>query len=233
MNGGQLQFADFSNAQLQGASFEHAHLQGAILRNADLSSANLGRARLHGADMTGTILSGADLRRSGVWMTLPPEIDNVKLADMSNIQIKPLSDIDRETLEGTLKSMSNDKLRSQVADSVKGVLSEGMSEAWADSDEIMRWRGLVTIARPDNTLDYQADLTTFLETLACQSRWMRGSVAEGIVRRASQRQFLGDQPALYLRLTTDEECRPAKHVSASVMQSLASIVSTSTSQISQ
>jgi len=233
LNGGQLQFADFSNAQLQGASFEHAHLQGAILRNADLSSANLGRARLHGADMTGAILSGADLRRSGVWMTLPPAIDNVKLADMSNIQIKPLSDIDRETLEGTLKSMSNDKLRDQVADSVKGILSVRASEAWKDSDEIAQWRGLVTVASPNNAVDYRADLTTFLETLACQSRWGRGSVAEGIVRRASQRQFLGDQPALYLRLTTDEECLPAKHVSAPVMQSLASIVGMRSSQLPQ
>jgi len=231
LNGAQLQFADFTNAQLQGASLTHAHLQGAVFRNADMSAISLKRARLHGADMTGAILQGADLRWAGIWMTLPPAAESMKLADMSKAQIQPLSDIDREMLEEMLKTISNNKLRVQVADSIKNILSPTASTAWQNSDQRMRWQALSTIATPENTIDYRSELTNYLETLACQARWVHGSVAEGVIRRASERQFLGDLPGLYLRFTTDEECRPASAVSSELIQMLASAVNTRSDQL--
>ncbi len=224
LNGAQLQFADFSNAQLQGASFAHAHLQGAVLRDADLSAASMVRARLHGADMTGAVLTGADMRWAAIWMTLPSVAGNLKLADMSSAQIKPLTKVDRETLESTLKGISNNKLRILVADSLKGILSTKKSAAWAASDDIARWQALATIAAPANSGDYRGELTNYLETLACKARWSNGSVAQGVARRANGPQFLGDLGAIYLRFSSVEECKPAEGISKRLMQGLASAV---------
>ncbi len=224
LNGAQLQFADFSNAQLQGASFAHAHLQGAAFRDADLSAANMVRVRLHGADMTGAKLTGTDMRWASIWMTLPPVAGNLKLADMTSVQIKPLSKIDRETLETTLKSIKDNKLRILVADSLQGILSNKKSAEWATSDDVGRWQALATVASPVNTIDYRSELTSYLETLACKARWSRGSVAEGIARRANGVQFLGDLPSLYLRFSAAGDCKPASEISRRLMQDLASAV---------
>ncbi len=223
-NGAQLQFADFSNAQLQGASLSHAHLQGAVLRDADLSAATMVRTRLHAADMTGTNLTGADMRWAAVWMTPPTVAGRLTLADMSKVSIKPLSKLERETLEATLKSIVSDQLRGQVADSLKGILSSRASAAWATSDDAARWQSLAIAALPANTPDYRSELTTYLETLACKARWSKGSVAQGVARRANGAQFAGNLSSLYLRLSSIEDCRPAEFIAPHLMQSMAAAV---------
>ena len=224
LNGAQLQFADFSNAQLQAASFMHAHLQGAVLRDADLSASTLVRARLHGADMTGADLTGADMRLASVWMTLPPGRENLRLADFTRLQIKPLSKVDRESLDATLKDIEDNKLRVLVADGLKPIMSKTKSAAWATSDEAGRWQALATVADPANTPEFRTELTTYLERLSCKASWSQGSVAEGIARRARARDFRGDLPAIYLRLTAIDDCKPGKQVAKPLIQELAATV---------
>lgn len=224
LNGAQLQFADFSNAQLQGASLAHAHLQGAVLRDADLSTASLVRARLQGADMTGVDLSGADMRRASVWMTMPPGADKLRLADFTNLQIKPLEKVDRELLETTLKGIRANKLRISVAEALKPIMSQAKSGEWVVSDAAARWQALVTVADPANTTDYSSELTSYLENMACKTRWSGGSVAQGVARRANGQQFLGDLPSIYLRLSSKADCEPGQHVDPALMRELASTV---------
>ncbi|MEO1609932.1 MAG: pentapeptide repeat-containing protein [Pseudomonadota bacterium] len=232
--GAQLQFADFSNAHLQGVLLTHAHLQGAVLRNADLSAASLRQARLDGADMTGAILLGVDMRSSSIWMTLPPQIDALQLADMSEVKIAPMDETERNTLEQTLRSINDDDLRIQVADSINDILFATPNAAdWKNSDQMTRWQSLAASAVPQNNPDYRSDLTYFLERLACQPRWSDGAVAEGVIRRATERQFLGDLPTLYLRFTTDDECTPARAISSSLIQSLATTVNQRADVIAQ
>ena len=224
LNGAQLQFADFSNAQLQGASLAHAHLQGAVLRDADLTAALMTRARLHGADMTGTNLTGADMRAASVWMTLPPTAAQLKLADFTGLQIRPLSKIDRESLESMLKGIRKNALRVMVADALKPTMSRTRSGAWATTSQAGRWQSMVTLADPSTNIDYRSELTSYLENLSCKARWSRGSVAEGVARRSVGQQFLGDLPSIYLRLTSVDDCKPGKAVSPALIQDMASQV---------
>ncbi|MEN2494487.1 MAG: hypothetical protein TECD_00387 [Hyphomicrobiaceae bacterium hypho_1] len=226
LDSGQLQFADFTNAQLQGSTLKHARLQGAVFQNANLSAANFRRAGLQAADMTGSILNGADMRLAGIWMTLPPSLDKIKLSNMSNLQIQPLNDIDQSKLKKVLELINRKKLQHQILDRVQEILSKKASATWNSSDDITNWKSLITYARPENTMNYRKSLTSFLETLACQEKWKNGSVTEGIVRRAIQKQFLGDKLAIYSRLTADKKCEPATKVSSSLIQTLSSIINT-------
>ncbi len=224
LNGGQLQFADFSNAHLQASSLSHAHLQGAVLRDADLSAATLEQTRLQSADMTGANLNGVDMRRAWVWMTLPPDPGKLRFADFNDLNIKPLKKQDRDSLDYVLQNIGNNKLRVDVEESLKNLMSPATSGKWAVSDGAGQWQALATVADPANSPDYRTELTTFLERLACKARWSRGSVAEGVARRAGSQKFRGDMPSIYLRLTSKEDCKPGQFVSENLMQDLASNV---------
>ncbi|HFB2047676.1 MAG: pentapeptide repeat-containing protein [Hyphomicrobiaceae bacterium] len=226
-HGAQLQFADFTSAQLQGTSFEHAHLEGAVFLNANLSAANLSYSKLYAANLTNAILTGVDMRFASIWMTLPPSTRRIKLIDMSDIQIQPLNNIDRETLRKTLRVVSSRELRSRINHSIKDIISNSASVTWRNSDEFTKWERLISNTRSKNNIDYRANLTSFLGNLACKSQWNDGSIAKGIVLRAMQHRFLGNQSELYLRLTTANKCKPATNVSAPLLQTLFSAITES------
>jgi len=124
----------------------------------------------------------------------------------------------------TLKTISDNKLRIAVAESLKGLMSRKTSAEWGLTDAAGRWQALATVADPANSPDYRTELTSFLETLSCKARWAAGSVAEGVARRATGRQFRGDLPAIYLRLNSQEDCKPGQSVDKVLMQELASSV---------
>jgi uncharacterized protein YjbI with pentapeptide repeats len=223
LNGAQLQYADFSSAQLQAVSLAHAQLQGAILRDALLAGANLYKARLHGADLTGADLVGADLREAGVWLTVPPSVDKIRLADLRGLVLQPMSKIARQSLLRTVQGIGNEDVRRQVEESLKPLLSE-TADDWTTSQDYAAWQSLMAGAQGDST-DFRSSLTVFLEGLICKARWADGSVAHGVARRAKSNRFEGDMPAILLRLQSkDAQCRGASQVEASILLELAASV---------
>jgi uncharacterized protein YjbI with pentapeptide repeats len=224
LTGAQLQYADFTSALMQGITLEHAHLEGANVRDADLDSAYMRRVRLEGADMTGANLTGADLRQSSIWMTLPPKSDQLRLADLQSIQIKPLGERERATLLRTVAAISDERLRRNVRESLDKILNPAHSQSWQDSNNAQIWRSLQSIERPGIVTSFQPELTRHLASAACRSRWSNGAVAEGIVRRVLNSQFAGDMASLLRRLTTKETCASGDNISDRMKSSLSAAI---------
>lgn len=208
LTGAQLQYADFSSSFMQGITLEHAHMQGANLRDADLDSAYMRRARLQAADMTGAQLTGADLRQSTVWMTLPPQSAQLRLADLKDMGVTPLTKDERNRLRRTIEAIVTLRLRRNVRDSLTKILDPKQSQTWENSRNASIWQTLRTIERPGEALDYGEALTAHLAELACRSRWSNGAVAEGVARRMLSGRFQGDSRIIYKQLSSPGETCP-------------------------
>ena len=224
LTGAQLQYADFSSSFMQGITLEHAHLEGANLRDADLDSAYMRRVRLQAADLTGANLAGADMRQAAVWLTLPPQADQLKLADLGDISIRELDERDQATLLASLRSISDVRLRRNVRDSLSRLLDVKQSVAWTDTGNAQTWRALQTIVRPGVVGDYSAELTQHLVAMACRTRWSNGAVAEGVARRALNGPFQGDLTALVANLAKRDECVGGGNMSKSMQTQLVNAV---------
>ncbi|MCB1509408.1 MAG: pentapeptide repeat-containing protein [Hyphomicrobiaceae bacterium] len=226
LNGAQLQFADFSNAQLQAASLAHAQMQGAILRDADLTGAVLFKTGLQAADLTGATLKAADLREATVWLTVPPSLDKTGLADMRDIIVSAMPTQDVATLRATLRGIEDPRVRAAVVESLKVLLSSKGAD-WTTSQDYARWQGLIDAATraAASQDDFRHGLTVFLEDQICKARWVDGSVAQGIARRAKSDRFAGDMPAIYLRLKTGgPSCVGAAAVDPDLLRELGTAV---------
>ena len=164
LTGAQLQYADFSNAAMRGITLEHAQLQGATLRDADLDGAYLRRIRLQGADLSGSNLRGADLRQSQVWMTLPPETDRLRLADLRTVAVAPSTRKNTNQLMSSVYAIEDPRLRFNVRESLTGLIDVAKSSAWQGSDDARFWSSLETIGLPGMAIDYNRELTAYLET---------------------------------------------------------------------
>ena len=224
LTGAQLQYADFSNAAMRGITLEHAQLQGATLRDADLDGAYLRRIRLQGADLSGANMRGADLRQSQVWMTLPPETDRLRLADLRTVVVAPLTKDERNQLMSSVYAIQDPRLRLNVRESLTGLIDVAKSSAWQGSDDARFWASLETIGLPGMAIDYDRELTAYLETLACQSKWSNGAVAEGIARRAINGRFAGDVIALSERFLDGGSCAGGAGLSRTMKASLQAAV---------
>lgn len=224
LTGAQLQYADFSSSFMQGVTLEHAHLEGANLRDANLDSAYLRRARLQGADMTGANLVGADMRQVSVWMTLPPHSDQLKLADLGDIVIRPIDERERSTLLTTVQGITDEQLQRNVRGSLANLLDAKQNVAWMDTSNAQVWRALQTIVRPGVVSSYSAELTSHLVSMACRTRWSNGAVAEGITRRALSSPFQGDLAALFDHLTKPAACAGGNKMSDTMKLQLATAV---------
>ena len=220
LTGAQLQYADFSNALMQGVTLEHAQLQGATLRDADLDGAYMRRIRLQAADLSGANLRGADLRQSQVWLTLPPQVDQLRLADLRTMEVRPLAKDERNQLMTSVYAIDEPRLRQNVRDSLTSLIDTGKSAEWQGTDDARFWASLARIGWPGVQNDYGSELTSYLETLACQSQWSNGAVAEGIARRATNGRFPGNVVQLSERFLDGRTCSSAANLSRSTKASL-------------
>lgn len=223
LRGAQLQFADLSSASMQGVMLNFAQLQGAVLRDADLEAASLQRAKLHGADMTGMKMPGADLRGATVWMTLPPEWDTSGMTDLSSFEIKPPSETEQTMLKSALMRIGDEDARARAAEKV-GELTKGNAD-WNGSSDHLRWRSWMGASPPPPADTYKFELTHYLTKLMCSARWDDGSVATGVARRATAREFRGDVIAVYDGLKA-KSCTVATKAPPKVMQDLSSAAET-------
>ncbi|MFY0615504.1 MAG: pentapeptide repeat-containing protein [Hyphomicrobiaceae bacterium] len=231
LTGAQLQYADFSSSFMQGITLEHAQLQGANLRDADIDSAYMRRVHLQGADMTGANLKGADLREATVWMTLPPKSDQLKLADLSALRVRPPTASTREEMMDMVQSIADPQLRRNVRDSLAKLLTLKQSAAWQTSNNAQIWQSLKTIERPGIVVDYSPELTAHLVKLACRSRWANGAVADGIARRALSSRFQGNMSVLYANLAKNTGCTGGQALDDKMKLSLQNAVETQTEAV--
>lgn len=218
LTGSQLQFADFSSANMQGAVLAHAHLQSAVLRDANLEGADLQRTKLHGADLTSAAVSAADIRWAQVWMTSPPADTAVQDADLSETVAQPLDQGAITTLRATLRAIEDDRLRELVRESLSPLLDQIQSDKWRGSEAQRAWVRLVgqqTYSVGDTL--YRETLTRRLSEIACRPRWVDGSVATGILRRAKTPNFRGDLQSIIAAIQS-ESCTPRSGVAPSIIK---------------
>jgi uncharacterized protein YjbI with pentapeptide repeats len=223
LSGAKLQFADFSSASLQGAFLQHASLEGAVLRDADLEGADLQMARLQGADLSGAKLRAADLRGASIWMTEPPAPQDVMLADMRGLVIKPIDAEDVKALEAAIGQVGSPRTRARLKAQAKPMVDVAASQTWAATPALQSWQSLVATTNGVPREAYGGQLTEHLAGLMCKPRWSSGAVATGVVKRAQGQQFQGNMVAIYDRLR-GKDCPASSGVPGGLMQALASAV---------
>jgi len=220
LTGAQLQAADLSSANLQGASLSYAHLEAAILRDADLSAASLNRAHLEGADLTNAKVTGADFRGAIVWMTRPPEVDALGIADFSELALNPISETDVAAMKNAIDRIRSRRLKTTIAEKLAPLMNIPEAAKWVSDPEIAQWQSFAAASAALQPEPFKFQLTEFLTKLQCKARWGNGSVATGIARRAQAQQFRGDVVAVYDRLNA-EDCPSSKLVPAKILRDLA------------
>ncbi len=228
LTGAQAQRADFSSAGLQGAILSYAGLQGAILKDADLEGADLNRARLQGADLSGAKLRAADMRGAGIWQTVAPALDNLTLADLSELALSPSDDREVADLKTMIDKITGPRLRGRLTDALAPVLNTAEARKWSASSQYQFWQsqsaaGQSTFAQPVGLEVYKSQLTDHLARLMCRARWSGGSVATGIAKRAQAQYFRGDMGAINDRLRA-KDCPASDTVTKKVARDLASAV---------
>lgn len=220
LTGAELQFADFSSATMPAVALGHAKMEGAVLRDADMSGAALHHSKLQGATLSGANLEGADLRWARVWMTEPPSEDKLKHADLSELGVGPLTDIEAKALRSSVRQIGRTATRNLVMTQLRSLWDPKQSTSWAQKDERAKWRDLVadrTVPLDDTA--YAVSLAAYLGGLACKTRWPDGSVATGIIRRATGQLFRGSRDLIRSTLS-DRSCAPAKAVEKPIMKAM-------------
>lgn len=219
LNGAQLQFADFSSATMQAAILQHAHLEGADLNLADLEASTLSQAVLHGADLTGANLAGADLRGASVWMTSPPATAAPTLADFGGLRIEPLNEEQTADLNRVIGRIEDNDLRQAAANTAARFLDGESSQSWGGSQDHQTWQTLAASPQPVNPESYKSEITDYLASLMCKTRWRDGAVATGVARRALMDYFRGDPVAIHDRLK-EASCPSSTTVLPQIMRAL-------------
>ncbi|MGH1417367.1 MAG: pentapeptide repeat-containing protein [Hyphomicrobiaceae bacterium] len=217
--GAQLQYADFSSASMQAAMFNYTHLQGGILRGANLDAASFLRSKLQGADLSDATIIGTDLRWASVWESKAPNGDPKGLADLSSLNFEPIADGDRETLQKSVDGIKAVRLRRQVGDAIKPLMSPNADAGgWADSQGGLKWRDVAEDAFNGRnvTPQYRNQLTNYLSDIMCRVSARDGAVATGIVRRAKSPLFRGNVRQVYTALSS-QNCAALKAMPESLM----------------
>ena len=228
LTGARLQGADLSGAGLQGAMLAYANLQGANLLGAELQGANLSSAILYGTDMSEVMLTGADLTKARIWMTVPPSPEAFQLADLTGIQIAPPRGSEIDELLVLTSSEMDQSLKEQIAAGLGRLLKQTERNRWNNSDEKARWQQIASTGLTSDQLGtpgipYGDRLTEYLAGLMCLSKWNDGSVAMGIVTRASSTSFKGNAASILAALK-DPGCFAAKHLDKETLQGLSNRV---------
>ena len=218
LTGAELAFADFSTAGMQGAVLAHAQLAGAVLRDAELEGADLRSARLHGADLTGARLKSVDLREAGLWMTDPPPESAVALADLTDARLKPLDAAETATLTALINDIGDPALATRIKERLADVMGTG-AKSWETNPAFGLWKRLVSSNTQADAVAYGQTLTDQLAQLMCRTRWARGTVANGVAKRAMSPVFRGSLPAIAERAKT-ESCPGGRNLSPRIQQML-------------
>ena len=200
LTGAQMQFADLSSAQMQGATLNYAHLQGGVLRGTNLNGAALIRAKLQGADLRGAAFKAADLRGISIWLTAPPSIRDLAVADASVLNIEVLKPATAKALRKRLSSIATPSVRIRVRDRLAPILNINRSRSWRSKPDHQRWQNILAVSRAEVGPSYPNKLTEYLANLMCKARWRRGAVATGILRRAQASSFKGRLGPIHDRL---------------------------------
>jgi hypothetical protein len=177
-------------------------------------------SQLQGVDFSGANITAADLRGAAVWRTVPPTGDKLRLADTSNISVRPLDTIETRALADEIAKIDSHTLRARLAEGLAAILEGANSQKWAGSPNEKRWQELAG-ASQSATDGFNELITEYLSKLMCRLRWSNGSVATGIAKRAQAEAFKGDLLAIYDRLKT-VECPASKTIARRVLEDLAS-----------
>ncbi len=223
LSGALLLLADFSSAQMQGAVLSHSEMQGALLRDTDLEGADLGRAKLQGADLTRAKLRGADLRGAAIWKTLLPAADTLQLADLSEIDIRPLDAPEAARLTALIDKIDVVDLKARAREGLAPIMNLGDSQKWATTIDAQKWQTMVKSSSVVTDEVYKGQITEFLARTMCKARWSSGAVATGIAKRALGQAFRGDIAAIYDRLKS-KDCPASETIALKPMRDLASQV---------
>lgn len=225
LQGAKLLAADLSSAMLQGATLSHAQLDGAKLLDADLEGADLQYASLIGTDLTGAKLRASDVRGARLWLALPPNSENLALADLSGIAMEALKADEATALGVEIDRIGLPRLRTRIRDHMGAALRPEDSRKWQASRESAAWQGFMSASRQGIDDAYQGKITEFLNGLACRSRYANGAIAQGIARRATAEQFKGNAQAIYDRLRS-RDCAASENISRRSLQQLSATIET-------
>jgi uncharacterized protein YjbI with pentapeptide repeats len=224
LDGAKLHGANLNNAKLQSALLPNASLHGADLTYADLTGADLARARLLGADLGNAQLRAADLREAYLWLTKPPALEAIDIADLTGLKWR---DMPVDVLDALKKDFQTTKvgLKEKVeANAALARLIGGDRLAnWAGGEEQKSWGQLASRAERKDGDPYCTDLTRLLLSEMCKDRFRNAEVATGVAKRAKSTSFRGNAEAIYGRMSA-AECVSAKLVRPSILRDLASAI---------
>ena len=224
LGGAKLYGANLSNAKLQSALLSNAFLHGADLTYADMTGANLAGARLLGADLGNAQLRASDLREAYLWLTKPPSVEAIDIADLTGLKWR---DMPVDVLDALKKDFQSTKpgLKEKVeanAALVRLIAGDKLAN-WAGGEEQKTWGQLASRAERKDGDPYCTDLTRLLLTEMCKDRFRNAEVATGVAKRAKSTSFRGNAEAIYSRISSTE-CAAAKLVRGSILRDLASAI---------
>ena len=120
--------------------------------------------------------------------------------------------------------------KDQVLGAIGGLLKTSERSGWRNSDDITAWRTLAA-SPSQGSIDIEGlqgssnndRLTHYLSRLMCSSRWNDGSLATGIVVRATNQGFNGDAAGI-LNSLKSPDCQASKGLDKDLLQRLSNKV---------
>jgi uncharacterized protein YjbI with pentapeptide repeats len=214
----KLAFADLTGAALQGAVLTHAGLEGARLRDARLEGAVARSARLFGADLGGAKLQGGDFAGALLWRTAPPGVEDVALADLTQVLVRAPTEEEIGALT-QLQALTDNAVLKRRLSSGLAALGNGENAAAGSAPDSQSWQSLIA-ANEAAGEGYKGRLTELLSRLACRTPAAGGALATAIAHRALEPGFKGDPAALYDKLK-GAECPAGQEISPRLLRALA------------
>jgi uncharacterized protein YjbI with pentapeptide repeats len=217
LSGAKLAFADLTGAALQGTVLAKAGFEGARLRDAHLEGVSARFARLFGADLGGAKLQGGDFAGSLVWRAVPPGVEDIALADLTQVVLRPPTEEEIAALAKAPAFTDNAVLKQRLSGIV--AVSGGEGSATAGTPDTQSWQSLIVASETAGEA-YKGRLTELLWRLACRAPAASAALATAIARRALEPGFRGDPAALYEKLKGGE-CLAAQGINPRVLRALA------------
>ncbi|MEZ5815677.1 MAG: pentapeptide repeat-containing protein [Hyphomicrobiaceae bacterium] len=207
LTGSDMLGADLSKAILRAASLRSAGLEGVVLRHADLEGATLFQARLYGADLSGARINGTSFRQARVWLALPPDGAESRLAEFAGVRADPLSAADRQRLGDAVNASSGVRAKPAAQAALEALKSKMVGNRGGDGPvEGASWAELIRVSERAS-----AAVTTVIGSLV-----PTGSVVAGaepapqppVIGGLQAQLLLSDRRARLTRYLGDVACRP-------------------------
>ena len=103
-----------------------------------------------------------------------------------------------------IDGLGSPSLAAEIRDLLAPVMDAEKSKAWGTEPARQSWASLASVSADATGDAYKGRLTEALTRLMCRARWVSGSVAAGLARRAVIARFKGDVGALYDRMRAPE-----------------------------